>query len=74
MFTALWLSDLTAQKLWGCGRGEQWKPFNFRILCFRRFIWPKLYSRLHITSSMIYCKFFMLRYIQILMPIILDIF
>jgi len=22
MFTALWLSDLTVQKLWRCGRGE----------------------------------------------------
>jgi len=53
MFTALWLtSDVTVQKLWGRGRGEHWKPFNFRILCFRRFIWPKLYSRLHVTSSM----------------------
>jgi len=51
MFTALRLtSDLTLQKLWRCGRGERWKPFSFCILCFRRFIWPKLYSRLHITS------------------------
>jgi len=27
----------------GVGELEEWRPFNFHIPCFSRFIWPKIY-------------------------------